>query len=385
MQGSIRKHGKSWQYRINLGKVDGKRKALERSGFATKKEANIAMNEKLNELNTTGKVFIDTNTLFGDIFEYFIINEAPITRKEPTIIRYKSLYNNQLKEMFAHRKMTQITSNELQKFITEKCTTHSVSYVISIYNFLHVLFGYAKRMNYVQTNPMENVKAPKSTGEADISVYTTEQLKYINERLATTNLQLAYQLGINLGVRVGECFALQWSDFDFNTNSVKITKQLQCYNSEWCFTTLKTQNSYRTITFTERFKKYLLEQKELQEQLQNGRTYKKDNIVIDKRKDKPLIMHINDFVNIKTNGEMLNTNSVKVATRIFKNESDIDFKFHTLRHTHATLLLEEGINPKFVQNRLGHSKLDFTLKVYTHITSKMDTQANNALDNRLDF
>ena len=76
---------------------------------------------------------------------------------------------------------------------------------------------------------------------------------------------------------------------------------------------------------------------------------------------------------------MLTTNGAKFLARIIKKDLGIHFKFHNLRHTYATVLAENGLSPRYVQEMLGHSKLEFTLRYYTHITEKMSRAAENAL------
>ncbi|WP_410506323.1 tyrosine-type recombinase/integrase [Haloimpatiens sp. FM7315] len=383
MQGSVRKRGKTWSYRIDIGKIGTRRKQKEKGGFKTKKEAQQALTNALNQFNSTGKLFEDKKITLDEIYNNFIENEAPITRKFSTIKRYNSLYENHLKETFGFKYIANITATEIQSFIALKAKTLSNEYVKSIYNFLLVLFKYAERMEYLKTNIIYNVAPPKVVHSDDIRIYTSDELKLINERLSSTNLQPAFQIGINLGLRAGECYALRWSDIDFNKKTVTIDKQLQYYNKKWCFTSLKTKNSYRKVTFSNEFKKYLLELN--QKQKLSFDFYKdifKKNLIIDtNNNNKPIV--VTDFVNIKPNGEMLNTYSHKIISRITKNEFGIDFKFHNLRHTHATFLLEKGVNPKYIQQRLGHSKLEFTLRLYTHVTENMDIQVSHALDSIL--
>lgn len=387
MQGSVRKRGALWSYRIDVGVVDGKRKQMERGGFKTKKEAQQALNNAINELNLTGRIVENQRITFQQVFDNFILNEAPMTRQPSTIKRYNSLYTNHLHEPFGHMWMPNISANTIQEFIKNKTATHRKEYVRSIYNLLLVLFKYAVRMEYLKDNIIENVIPPKQEVDKDeIKVFTKEELKVLYDRLETTNLQPAFNLGINLGIRAGECYALRWSDFDFENNTVKIDKQLQNYNKKWCFTTLKTQNSYRTIAFGDTLKNYMLDLKKKQEQGQLFYDdYFRENIILDARDKTHKILKIDDFVNVKPNGEMLNTNSHKVISRIAKSEFDIDFKFHKLRHTHATMLLEQGLNPRYIQGRLGHSKLEFTLRLYTHITRNMEIEASKVLDSQLDF
>ncbi len=82
---------------------------------------------------------------------------------------------------------------------------------------------------------------------------------------------------------------------------------------------------------------------------------------------------------------MLTTNSIKFMSRIFKNDLGLDFRFHNLRHTYATINAENGISPRYVQEMLGHSKFEFTLKYYTHVTDKMSSLARNALESNVTF
>ena len=116
-----------------------------------------------------------------------------------------------------------------------------------------------------------------------------------------------------------------------------------------------------------------------------GNGYKRNFITDRLTKNKEVYMEITDFVNVKPNGEMLSTNSIKFLSKIIKGELKIDFKFHNLRHTYATILAESGISPRYVQEMLGHAKLEFTLKYYTHVTEKMSRMAINALESTVTF
>ena len=76
-------------------------------------------------------------------------------------------------------------------------------------------------------------------------------------------------------------------------------------------------------------------------------------------------------------------NSIKFLARIIRDDLYIPLKFHNLRHTYATILAESGISPRYVQEMLGHSKLEFTLQYYTHITGHMADTARMAIDEKL--
>ena len=77
------------------------------------------------------------------------------------------------------------------------------------------------------------------------------------------------------------------------------------------------------------------------------------------------------FVCTNESGNLITPDSIKYCSRVINYELMIQFNFHALRHTHATLLIENGANTKDVQKRLGHSRLATTMDTYTHATEKM--------------
>lgn len=125
---------------------------------------------------------------------------------------------------------------------------------------------------------------------------------------------------------------------------------------EWVFGTPKTKSSNRTIligntlvNILKRHKKHQIENK-----LKYGKHYTDSS-----------------FVCTKENGQPIYTDSLKYLSRVVNYELKILFNFHSLRHTHATMLLESGANIKDIQQRLGHSKLATTMDTYSHVTNKL--------------
>lgn len=375
LNGSVRKKGATWSFRIDLGKIDGRRKQIERSGYKTEKEANAALSEVINDYNKTGAFTENKKVTFQEVYNEFIESEAPNTRRFATIVRYKSLYNNHFED-FAPRYLFQISEKNIQDFINSKCETHSDEYVRSLYNFCLVLFNYAVTKKYLKISPMINVHPPQSyRAYGDIKTYTKEELTKMEARFKSTNLFTAFILGINLGVRVGECFALRFSDIDWDKETISVDKQLQFQDKIWSLVYPKTANAMRTVKLNKSLVEYL---KNLQTQYEDDKKQYdigyKVNTVMERRGKSSKLIVIDDFINVKPNGQMLTADSQKVLSRICKDELGIDFKFHNLRHTHSTMLAEKGVNPKYVQERLGHGKLEITLRYYTHVTDSMHNQ-----------
>ncbi|MEX8160202.1 tyrosine-type recombinase/integrase [Clostridioides difficile] len=87
-----------------------------------------------------------------------------------------------------------------------------------------------------------------------------------------------------------------------------------------------------------------------------------------------------DWVCRKKDGSFVNHNNIDACVRTINKKLNLDFNFHCLRHTHATLLLENGANIKYIQQRLGHSQLSTTMDTYSHVTSKMESETVDILE-----
>lgn len=124
--------------------------------------------------------------------------------------------------------------------------------------------------------------------------------------------------------------------------------------------TPKTAASYRTIAIDDIFVNELkaMKRRQSENKLRHGKYYYDSN-----------------FVCTKENGEPVTPNSTKGHCTKTTRELGIPFNFHSLRHTHATMLLEDGVKPKIVQERLGHSRISTTMDKYVHVTKKMRTEA----------
>ncbi|MGN0107499.1 MAG: tyrosine-type recombinase/integrase [Hominilimicola sp.] len=388
MKGSIRKRGSKWSYRVELGRENGKRSQIERGGFKTKKEAEKAMADTICELNNHGEMVENVKISFCDVYKEFIESEAKATRAYATLKRYDSLYRNHYEPEFGKYYVYQITSQQIKKFLADKAEKYSEEYVKGLYKTLKVIIEYAHRRKYTKKNAFDEVPAPPDPRHiSDIRSYTKEELDLMADRLKETNIKTSFYIALNTGLRESEVFGLRWEDIDFEKKTIKVNKQLLFQDKKWCFCPLKTINAYRSVNITESFCNYLRKLKEEQEKSKEiyGDGYKRNFVTNRLERNKEKLLEITDFVNVKVNGEMLTTNSIKFMSRIFKNDLGLDFRFHNLRHTYATINAENGISPRYVQEMLGHSKFEFTLKYYTHVTDKMSSLARNALESNVTF
>ena len=388
MQGSVRKRGTTWSYRIDFGKIDGKRRQIEKGGYKNKKEADKALADALYQVNNYGEFVENQKITFSEVFDEFITTEAPATRAYATIKRYNSLYRNHYQGKFGGLFVYQISANMVNDFLNEKRLKYSEEYVKGLYKTLKVIISFAYKKKYIKKNIFDEVTAPPAPRHiSEIRAYSKDELKLMSDRLKETNIKTSFYIALNTGLRESEVFGLRWQDIDFENKRIKVNKQLLFQDRKWCFCPLKTINAYRSVNITDSFCNYLKKLKSEQDESRRlyGDGYKRNFVTDRLERNRDILMEVDDFVNVKLNGDMLITNSIKFMSRVIKKDLKIDFKFHNLRHTYATILAESSVSPRYVQEMLGHSKLEFTLRYYTHVTEKMGILAKNALETTVTF
>lgn len=379
MRGCIRQYGKNkkYSYIVDVGKIDGKRKTIERGGFSTKDEAEAALTAKLHELNTTGVIFEPSKITFDELYQDFLELDCKLTKRANTIKKYESMYKHHVKDAIGHRYINSISSKDIDKFIAKMSQRgYSEGFIRSNFNFIAAVFSYAVRKKHIKENPTSDAAIPKVT-KPPIEILSTEEIEKMLGLLKNSNLLTSFNIGLYTGMRVGEVFGLRWKDINFKNKTITINKQLLHEKKHWCIGLPKTNGSERVIKMSEFLCEFLKQQKEKQnENRENIREWYVDNKVYNNFTKK--IEMISDFVNVKDDGTFLTPDSAKYISRVAK-ANGIDFHFHILRHTHATQLLENGASIKLVQERLGHARPEITLQTYSHVTPIHESNIIDAL------
>ncbi len=360
MNGHVRKRGKTWSYVFDLGKVNGKRKQKEKGGFKSKKEAKEKLLRALNEFESPGGSFKDEKISLADFLDFWILNYVNINLKYRTQKKYKSDIENQFKPALGHYYLKNLNHEILQVFFIDKSESLSKNSIHSLYSTLSSAMNMAIKWGYIKHNPLKFVTLPKQENKVNIKALDKKELNLITDLFKNTIYYLPLIIGLHTGLRAGEIVALQWSDINFKNKTITVTKTMQYENSKWVLKEPKTKSSKRNIminsTLLSELKKYKLEDKE--KSLKFGSLYER-----------------NDYVNKKRDGSPITLNTLKYISVVVRKKLNMDFKFHSLRHAHATLLLESGVHPKIVQERLGHSKISTTLDIYSHISTNMQEKA----------
>ena len=278
-----------------------------------------------------------------------------------------------------HKKLVSITTSNLNTF------TKALAEVISLrtkkplstetvhkhQTLLRQLFKYAKKHGYIEHDPSENMTMIKVIKDkAKENLPTREEIALLSKEIKKSSLtnQTAYCLLIELGLRREEVCALTWHNVDFKNNKIKITqavirasKHKKNYIAPTKLKDTKNTSSERELPISPMAIELLLRLKEYNNQLQ------------DYYKTLPRYGEVDaDFVFISNvTGYAISPDSLSQWIRRMSKRLNITkTSSHKMRHWFATIMAERKVNPKITQQLLGHSKIETTLKYYTHVSDQ---------------
>lgn len=413
MKGSVRKRGKSWSYYFDLGKIDGKRRKKEKGGFKTKKEAEYALNQAMLEYSNAGHCFEPSEITVSDYLDLWFDEYCKLNLKYNSQLLYLSIIENHLKPRFGTYKLKSLNTLSIQEFANDlKLQGIARSHLKNIITTLSSALTYAVNpLQFIQYNPCDNVKYPKYSGKGKEVRFIIDKHNFniILNRFPESNpFHIPLLIGYYTGLRISECFGLTWDDIDLKKRTITINKITVKRNygvdvrqvlkqkgkkeekSAWYFGSPKTLSSNRTIKFGETL--YNALKKHRKQQLENRMLYgdyyteiykkaeqdeKGDTIfrLVESQKLIPCTLEVADMICRKENGQFVSTDSFKYCSRIINHDLKINFNYHSLRHTHATILTENGASIKSIQQRLGHSHIQITLNKYIHHTEALENES----------
>lgn len=399
----------NWEYRFEAAKVDGKRRSISKAGFRTKKEAEVAGAKALAEYANAGLMFEPSSMSFADYLDYWFANYVSTKCRHNTQSAYYVIITHHLKPALGKYRLRSLTPMILQDYINAKSKSGLKRSTIG--GVMCVLTSSLKYAVYpaqlLQASPAAYLTYPKvedDRAECNRYIISVQDFRRMMERFPPGNpFRYALLIGFYTGLRIGEAHALAWSDIDFQAGTLTVNKQVYVRkhaggngdNATWYFTAPKTSSSVRTIQIGETLMRELREYRAMQlsNRLEYGEYYtlaylqpdqdergNKIHRLVCAAKSEPVALPEIDLVLRKPNGQYSSKNSFHYAVRVIQYELHIQFNFHSLRHTHATKLIESGISPKVVQARLGHDSIETTMQTYVHNTMEMEQQAVAAFE-----
>lgn len=354
-----------FQTYLGIDPATGKERRTTRRGFKTMKEAKQAERNLLLDVEENGLPSNQSDGFQDPTFEELAqlwLENYKTTVKPSTFENVRSKVEKMTEEHFKELKLKKITVAYCQKVVIEL----SKSYVL--YNhYLSVInriFKYAVLMDILDSNPFDKVIKPKSRQtQRKGNFLTKEELKEFLKLAQTATLSYFFPL-VHLmsytGLRQGEALALKWSDIDFENKKITVDKTATRIKEKQTLQTPKTKNSKRVISIDPTTLSILKSWKKDQIKIyfKNGKHFEGDDnfIFTNERAD---WVHIHNFIPYFK--RFVTDHKLKPITP------------HGLRHTHASLLFSAGVEPKNISDRLGHSTVQITLDLYTHITEEQRT------------
>ena len=376
MKGHVTKKGNRWYYVLDVGTdpKTGKRKQKWFSGFNTKREAERAMAKKIAEIMLKGDYVepkrIPFRNLLKDWLEYHVKHRT----SPKTMETYKYLISRHIVPQIGDLAIDKLSPYHLQKLYSdlldhEKDAGKKLSKT-TVHHIHRICYGalkWAVQMRMIPHNVAENVTPPQRNKQ-EIKTWTQEEVNRFLEEAKKEWLYPLFFVAVATGLRRGELLGLKWGDVDLDQGTLSIRRTVQRTGAGLIVREqTKTDNSRRTVSISPATVELLNKhQRKQAEQLK-------------------LLGKKSDFVFTNTLGNILEPRKVnQVFDRIIRRAGLPKIRFHDLRHTHATLLLQQGVHPKIVSERLGHANIGITMDIYSHVIPSMQRKAAKMFDQILD-
>lgn len=360
-----------FQTYLGIDSLTGKERRTTRRGFKTMKEAKQAERNLLLDVEENGLPSNQSDGFQDSTFEevaHLWLKSYKTTVKPSTFENVRSKVEKMTEEHFKELKLKKITVAYCQRVVIELSKTYVLyNHYLSVINRI---FKYAVLMDILDSNPFDKVIKPKSRQtQRKGNFLTKEELKEFLKLAQTTTLSYFFPL-VHLmaytGLRQGEALALKWSDIDFENKKITVNKTAVRIKEKQTIQTPKTKNSKRVISIDPATLSIL-------------KSWKKDQIKIYFKNGKHFEGDEN-FIFTNQRGEWVHIhNFIRYFKRFIADHKLKPITPHGLRHTHASLLFSAGVEPKNISDRLGHSTVQITLDLYTHISEEQRTDTVDKL------
>lgn len=349
----------TWYFKCNYRDWQGETRTKLKRGFATKREAQQGEREFLDmqsgNMNMKLAAFVEV---------YF--NDKGTRLKERSIMTKRTLIETKIIPYFGEKSMNEITAVDIIKWQNLLMKQeYSPTYLRMIQNQLTALFNHAERFYDLRDNPCKKVDKMGRSNAKELNFWTKDEYEVFLETFAEGDemYRLIFQMLFWLGCRIGEALALTSSDIDLEKATISVTKTYYRRNKTDYITSPKTESSNRKITIPKflqgEIKEYLDRQYEL---APDERIFPITDRAVQKK--------------MKQKTEETNLNPIRV---------------HDLRHSHIALLIEKGLQPLVIAQRVGHDSVNTTMNIYGHlypnkqkeVADLLNAEATGELENNL--
>lgn len=367
----ITKRGNSYSFTVSMGR-DGNYKSIRKymtfvpPEDVSPERADILAQEEYAKfkLACRGQASLKENMRFRDLCDTYFAVYAPNALKEQTVYNYRITVENHLLPKFGNMKLREISTAMISEYLTSVPVAPDTSRKFK--TTLQSIFNFAVTQGLVQTNPCTGALYKKKT-EDKLNYLTVAQSRQLLSKLEDySQFHTIIKLLMFTGMRSGECLGLRWSSIDFNENVIKIDKTLVYANNHWYLDSPKTRCSARSIMIDEETAEMLKQHKGEQEKIKTafGDGWKQPEMV---------------FTSCTGNWydrSLLNTQ----FRRFVKKQTEIPYiTVHGLRHSFVALMLYSEESFEVISKHLGHTSLDITSRMYSHIVDEVKVRVTKSV------
>lgn len=396
--GHVEKKGKNWYVVLELENEDGERRrrwvsAKKELGLAkrpTKPQAEELLDKYLRDLHD-GTYVEPTDITVKEYLLQWLEDYAKPNVKPTTYGIYKNMIKKHIIPALGDIELSRLRKSKIKGFLAEKqkdgaradkkpgrLSNRSVEY---IYVVLKSVLKHAVEDELLKKSPAEGITPPRP-GKSNIKYWERHQVEKFLRALRETNykfkkmvfeghrLYALYLLALTTGMRRGEILGLKWNSIDFKKKTIRIRSTLVDTDDGYLFQDSTKTGNERTISISNKLAATLDVHKARQSQefMALGRPEKDMGLVF-----------------TTTTGTPISPRNLNRQFQCLLKKFDLpQINFHALRHTCATMLIEDGIDLKTIADLLGHINSSMLLNIYSHVTSKMKDRAVNAFDDLMD-
>lgn len=352
------------------------RKELGLNKPATKTQAQALLVQKLRELQTG--TYVEPNDMtVAQLMDKWLEVYARPNLRETTYSTHLAYINNHIKPEIGYIQLSKLRPLHLQQLYAKKLkggradggegglSGNSIRY---IHKLLNKALAAAVTWELVARNVAEAATPPKISAP-ERQAWTAEQVNRYLRHIKEHRLYPLYYLALSTGMRRGELLGLRWQDIHWDDKSLSVNQSLVVAGGKIRISSTKTESSRRSISLSPT-------------ELSTLRAHRKRQL------EEMMILGVSNWsqelVFVSEVGTPLNPRNLLRQFQTTSKQAGVPIiPFHALRHTCATLMLQSGIHPKVVAERLGHSRISTTLDIYSHVMPNMQMEAALALENML--
>lgn len=361
----LRKRSKNYiVYLEYFDKETNKRKQKNMGSYPLKRDANKRLNEVKEEIYKE-ELLLPNEIILQDFLLDFL-EKYKMNLSITTYNCYMRICKKYIIPLLGDIKLCDIRPIHIQNYVDDLLDLLTPQTIKVHLNILNLALKRAYRLKLIKENVVQFVEVPKNKKYKN-EIYNAEDMKKLLEKSRETSLELPIILASGLGLRISEILGLTWNNIDFNDFTITIDKITVRDKGKVILKEPKTESSIRTISAP---KEIILMLKQL----------KKDRLAAKLRGEKS---H-RELIFYDKNLNPIAQDVLSKKFRYFLQENNLKhIRFHDLRHSHVTMLIDAKVPIKVISERVGHSNVNTTLNIYSHALREMDQEASDKISDTL--